>query len=50
VLLECEGDAVDLSGDMGAVGRFTVDRNHEISLDLKGKFSDVGLSVVPTKV
>lgn len=36
VLLECEGDTVDLSGDMGAVGRFNVDRNQELSLDLKG--------------
>lgn len=45
MLLECEGDAVDLSGDMGAVGRFTVDRDNELSLDLKGMFSDIGFSV-----
>ncbi|XP_024388665.1 uncharacterized protein [Physcomitrium patens] len=37
VLLECEGDALDLSGDMGAVGRFTVNRrDNELLLDLKG--------------
>ncbi|XP_024379826.1 uncharacterized protein [Physcomitrium patens] len=37
VLLECEGDALDLSGDMGAVGRFTVNRpDDELLLDLKG--------------
>ncbi|KAG0583640.1 hypothetical protein KC19_3G151200 [Ceratodon purpureus] len=37
VLLECEGDAVDLSGDMGAVGRFTVDRrDNDLLMDLKG--------------
>lgn len=46
MLLECEGDAVDLSGDMGAVGRFTVDRrDDELLLDLKGVFSGIGLSV-----
>ncbi|KAG6557458.1 hypothetical protein Mapa_000731 [Marchantia paleacea] len=41
VLLECEGDALDLSGDMGAVGRFIVssgrdDDEDEMCLDLKG--------------
>ncbi|CAM6095817.1 unnamed protein product [Calypogeia fissa] len=41
VLLECEGDALDLSGDMGAVGRFSVDSGKEngedeLFLDLKG--------------
>lgn len=38
VLLECEGDALDLSGDVGAVGRLSVLENHEddFLLDLKG--------------
>lgn len=39
-LVECEGDSVDLSGDMGAVGRIIVSDgpsgNHEMLLDLKG--------------
>lgn len=42
MLLECEGDALDLSGDMGAVGRFSVCQgqakdDEELLLDLKGK-------------
>lgn len=41
VLLECEGDALDMSGDMGAVGRFSVSSakekgEDELLLDLKG--------------
>lgn len=40
-LIECEGDAIDLSGDMGAVGRIIVSDtpsgNHDLYLDLKGK-------------
>ncbi|CAK9229590.1 unnamed protein product [Sphagnum troendelagicum] len=41
VLLECEGDALDFSGDMGAVGRFSVCQgqakdDEELLLDLKG--------------
>lgn len=38
VLLECEGDALDLSGDAGAVGRLSVLENNEDTflLDLKG--------------
>ncbi|KAK4792236.1 hypothetical protein SAY86_022671 [Trapa natans] len=39
-LVECEGDSIDLSGDMGAVGRVlisdTPSGNNEIYLDLKG--------------
>ncbi|XP_016695800.1 DNA-binding protein BIN4 [Gossypium hirsutum] len=39
-LVECEGDSIDLSGDMGAVGRIVVSgsasENHEMFLDLKG--------------
>lgn len=38
VLLECEGDALDVSGDVGAVGRLSVSANHDddFLLDLKG--------------
>lgn len=39
-LVECEGDSIDLSGDMGAVGRILISdsasENHEMLLDLKG--------------
>ncbi|KAK4351054.1 hypothetical protein RND71_030367 [Anisodus tanguticus] len=39
-LVECEGDSVDLSGDVGAVGRIIISDgpsgNHEMLLDLKG--------------
>ncbi|XP_073145693.1 uncharacterized protein [Henckelia pumila] len=39
-LVECEGDAIDLSGDVGAVGRVVISddpsSNHEMFLDLKG--------------
>ncbi|KAF3678310.1 DNA-binding protein BIN4 [Capsicum annuum] len=39
-LVECEGDSIDLSGDVGAVGRIIVSDgpsgNHEMLLDLKG--------------
>ncbi|KAL5805395.1 hypothetical protein ACOSQ3_032195 [Xanthoceras sorbifolium] len=39
-LVECEGDSIDLSGDMGAVGRIvipdTANGSHEMYLDLKG--------------
>ncbi|KAL0718211.1 hypothetical protein Bca4012_067533 [Brassica carinata] len=37
VLVECEGDSIDLSGDMGAVGRVVVsDTTEDVLLDLKG--------------
>ena len=37
VLVECEGDSIDLSGDMGAVGRVVVsDTTQDVFLDLKG--------------
>ncbi|KAF8082505.1 hypothetical protein N665_0822s0017 [Sinapis alba] len=37
VLVECEGDSIDLSGDMGAVGRVIVsDTTEDVFLDLKG--------------
>ncbi|XP_011075842.1 DNA-binding protein BIN4 isoform X2 [Sesamum indicum] len=39
-LVECEGDSIDLSGDVGSVGRIVVSddpsKNHEMFLDLKG--------------
>jgi hypothetical protein len=41
-LVECEGDSIDLSGDMGAVGRVVISDapsgNHDMYLDLKGRF------------
>nr|ARS22481.1 LIG2 [Cardamine hirsuta] len=37
VLVECEGDSIDLSGDMGAVGRVVVsETTGDMYLDLKG--------------
>ncbi|KAJ4868077.1 DNA-binding protein BIN4 [Raphanus sativus] len=37
VLVECEGDSIDLSGDMGAVGRVVVsDTTEDMFFDLKG--------------
>lgn len=42
-LVECEGASIDLGGDVGAVGRIIVSNtsstDHEMYLDLKGKFS-----------
>ncbi|KAJ9167211.1 hypothetical protein P3X46_021877 [Hevea brasiliensis] len=39
-LVECEGDSIDLSGDVGAVGRVVIpdasSGNHDMYLDLKG--------------
>ena len=39
-LVECDGDSIDLSGDVGAVGRIVISNgpaeNHEMLLDLKG--------------
>jgi hypothetical protein len=41
-LVECEGESIDLSGDMGAVGRVVIpdtpSGNSEMYLDLKGIF------------
>ncbi|KAJ6819742.1 DNA-binding protein BIN4 [Iris pallida] len=41
-LVECDGDAIDLSGDVGAVGRIIISNdpagNKEMILDLKGNF------------
>ncbi|XP_013610146.1 PREDICTED: DNA-binding protein BIN4-like [Brassica oleracea var. oleracea] len=37
VLVECEGDSIDLSGDMGAVGRVVVsDTTQDVFLDVSG--------------
>lgn len=41
-LVECEGDSIDLSGDMGAVGRIIISDtpgSQEMYLDLKGGLS-----------
>ncbi|XP_039120246.1 DNA-binding protein BIN4 [Dioscorea cayenensis subsp. rotundata] len=39
-LVECDGDSIDLGGDVGAVGRIVISNgskgNHEMLLDLKG--------------
>jgi hypothetical protein len=39
-LIECDGDSIDLSGDIGAVGRIVVSNgptgNQDLLLDLKG--------------
>lgn len=39
-LIECQGDSIDLSGDMGAVGRIIISDSpsgdQEMYLDLKG--------------
>lgn len=41
-LVECEGDSIDLSGDMGSVGRVVISDtpsgNHDMFLDLKGTY------------
>nr|XP_023906824.1 DNA-binding protein BIN4 isoform X1 [Quercus suber] len=50
-LIECEGDAIDLSGDMGAVGRIIVSDtpsgNHDLYLDLKGTIYQT--TIVPSR-
>ncbi|KAL6629823.1 hypothetical protein ACP70R_029588 [Stipagrostis hirtigluma subsp. patula] len=47
-LIECDGDSIDLSGDIGAVGRIVVSNdptgNQDLLLDLKGHFVSVGQS------
>lgn len=39
-LVECDGDSIDLSGDVGSVGRVVIaddsSEKHEMLLDLKG--------------
>ncbi|KAL4324605.1 hypothetical protein GQ457_11G032190 [Hibiscus cannabinus] len=50
-LVECEGDSIDLSGDMGAVGRIVVSgsasEDHEMFLDLKGTIYKT--AIVPSR-
>ncbi|KAL5738873.1 hypothetical protein ACOSP7_031634 [Xanthoceras sorbifolium] len=50
-LVECEGDSIDLSGDMGAVGRIvipdTANGSHEMYLDLKGTIYKT--AIVPSR-
>ncbi|KAI3457902.1 hypothetical protein Pfo_014565 [Paulownia fortunei] len=50
-LVECEGDSIDLSGDVGAVGRIVVSedpsKNHEMFLDLKGTIYKT--TIVPSR-
>uniref|UniRef100_A0A7N0UQX0 DNA-binding protein BIN4 n=1 Tax=Kalanchoe fedtschenkoi TaxID=63787 RepID=A0A7N0UQX0_KALFE len=50
VLVECEGDSIDMSGDMGAVGRAMISDapfGHEMCLDLKGTMYKT--TVVPSR-
>ncbi|OMO97731.1 hypothetical protein COLO4_14399 [Corchorus olitorius] len=50
-LIECEGDSVDLSGDLGAVGRIVISdsasENHDMLLDLKGTIYKT--TIVPSR-
>ncbi|KAA8533509.1 hypothetical protein F0562_031057 [Nyssa sinensis] len=50
-LVECEGESIDLSGDMGAVGRMVISdnpsRNQEMFLDLKGTIYKT--TIVPSR-
>ncbi|CAN4085590.1 unnamed protein product [Withania somnifera] len=50
-LVECEGDSVDLSGDVGAVGRIIISDgpsgNHEMLLDLKGTIYET--TILPSR-
>ncbi|XP_073297811.1 uncharacterized protein [Primulina huaijiensis] len=50
-LVECEGDSIDLSGDVGAVGRVVISddlsNNHEMFLDLKGTIYKT--NIVPSR-
>lgn len=51
VLVECEGDSIDMSGDVGAVGRVmiadTLSENHDMFLDLKGTIYKT--TIVPSR-
>ncbi|KAK9292488.1 hypothetical protein L1049_020461 [Liquidambar formosana] len=50
-LVECEGESIDMSGDMGAVGRIvisdTTSGNHDMFFDLKGTIYKT--TIVPSK-
>lgn len=46
-MIECDGDSIDLSGDVGAVGRIVISNspngNQELLLDLKGTSKSISL-------
>ncbi|XP_047327603.1 DNA-binding protein BIN4 isoform X2 [Impatiens glandulifera] len=50
-LVECEDDSIDISGDVGAVGRVVISnsssRNHEMLLDMKGTMYKT--TIVPSR-
>ncbi|KAH6813621.1 double-stranded DNA binding protein [Perilla frutescens var. frutescens] len=50
-LVECEGDSIDLSGDVGSVGRIVISddssKKHEMFLDLKGTIYKT--TIVPSR-
>ncbi|XP_057800661.1 DNA-binding protein BIN4 [Salvia miltiorrhiza] len=50
-LVECEGDSIDLSGDMGSVGRVVIaddsSKKHEMFLDIKGTIYKT--TIVPSR-
>ncbi|RWR82656.1 DNA-binding protein BIN4 isoform X4 [Cinnamomum micranthum f. kanehirae] len=50
-LVECEGDSIDMSGDVGAVGRIAIsdtpNGSHEMLLDLKGTIYKT--TIVPSR-
>ncbi|CAL9197095.1 unnamed protein product [Musa hybrid cultivar] len=50
-LIECDGDSIDLSGDVGSVGRIVISNgptgNHEMMLDLKGTIYKT--TIVPSR-
>ncbi|XP_077238502.1 double-stranded DNA binding protein [Tasmannia lanceolata] len=51
VLVECDGESIDMSGDVGAVGRVVISNaptgNHEMLLDLKGMIYKT--TIVPSR-
>lgn len=46
-MIECDGDSIDLSGDVGAVGRIVISNspngNQDLLLDLKGTNKSISL-------
>lgn len=45
-LVECEDESIDLSGDVGAVGRVVITDNQDMLLDLKGKHFFIRVTVL----
>lgn len=45
-LVECEDESIDLSGDVGAVGRVVITDNQDMLLDLKGKHFFLRMTVL----